>query len=83
MENPECDYTVLMHLLPPLVNGMYRRSEYDVDDDDWQKLESFVEENGEHWYPLYDQEFPDDLVQYMAKCDVTGSIGWCVEIIKG
>ena len=69
-----------MHLLPPLVNGVYARDFYDVDDADWLKLESFIAESGEHWLPVYDDEFPDDLVQYMAKCDVTGKIGWCVEI---
>lgn len=78
------DHTVLMHLLPSLVNGI----EYDTTAhehyyaDDYEKLQSFVAEHGEHWLPVYDDEFPDDLVQYMAKCDVTGEIGWCVEIKK-
>lgn len=80
MKQEEHDYTVLMHLLPPLVNGMYRRADYDVSDKDWSKLEEFTCEHGENWFPLHDAEFPEDLIQYMAKCDVTGEIGWCVEI---
>ena len=76
------DHTVLMHLLPPLVNGMYRRNDYDVTDPEWVNLESFVSEHGEHWIPVYDDHHPEDLSQYMAKCDVTGEIGWCVEIQK-
>ena len=82
MNHEEHDHTVLMHLLPPLVNGMYRRDDYDVSDAEWVKLESFVDEHGEHWLPVYDDHHPEVLSQYMAKCDVTGAIGWCVEIKK-
>ena len=82
MKHEEHDYMVLIHLLPSLVNGI----EYDTIAHehyyaaDYEKLKLFVAEHGEHWLPVFDDEFPDDLVQYMAKCDVTGEIGWCVEI---
>lgn len=79
MTHHEADHRVLMHFLPSLVNGI----DTDLDvltDDEHDQLTEFVSDCGEHWYPLHDPEFPDDLIQYMAKCDVTGLIGWCVEI---
>lgn len=78
MTHLEHDYTVLMHLLPSLVNGI--DSDRDVlTDDEYDQLEKFMSEHGEHWYPLQCDEY-EDLIQYMSKCDVTGLIGWCVEI---
>lgn len=79
MKHEEHDYTVLMHLLPSLVYGIDTDRDA-LSDDDYDQLEEFVSEHGEHWLPLCDDEFPEDLIQYMAKCDVTGKIGWCVEI---
>lgn len=72
---------VLMHLMPSLFNGI--DTDRDVlTDKEYDQLTEFVSEHGEHWLPVYDDEFPDDLVQCMSKCDVTGKIGWCVEIKK-
>lgn len=76
MKHEEHDYVVLMHLLPAIVNGDMSG----LEDSDIASLEAWIEEHGDNYYPLFDEEFPDDLIQYMAKCDVTGEIGWCVEI---
>lgn len=77
----EHDHTVLMHLLPSLVNGI--DTDRDVlTDDEYDQLTEFVSQHGEYWLPVYDDHYPEELSQYMAKCDVTGEIGWCVEIEK-
>ncbi len=75
----EYDFVVLMHLLPAVVNADMSG----LTDEEEAQLNALCEEVGGHWYPVYDEEFPEDLVQYMAKCDVTGLIGWCAEIRVG
>lgn len=72
----EYNYEVLMHLLPAVVNDETRH----LTNTEFNQLVEFKAEFGDHWVPLYDEEFPDDLVQGMAKCDVTGRIGWCAQI---
>jgi hypothetical protein len=72
----EYDFQVLMHLLPAVVNADMTG----LSDEEEAQLNAFCSEFGGHWIPVENEEFPDDLVQYMAKCDVTGLIGWCVEI---
>ena len=78
MINKEPDYVVCMHFLPAIVNGDMSG----LEDSDIASLEAWIEEHGDNYYPLFDEEFPDDLIQYLAKCDITGMIGWCCEIIK-
>ena len=83
-DEPHHDYIILMHLLPPMVNGDYTC--FQLDDhgnDDEAKLREWIDEHGDDFYPVMNPEFPDDMIQYMAKCDITGKIGWCVEIVKG
>lgn len=72
----EYDFEVLMHLLPAVVNADMSG----LTDEEEAQVNAFCEEVGGHWNPVFDEEFPDDLVQGMAKCDVTGLIGWCVQI---
>ncbi len=72
----EYDFEVLMHLLPALVN-----EEWDhLNNEEFNQVAEFTSQFGDHWSPVYDDEFPEDFVQHMGKCDVTGLIGWCVQI---
>lgn len=78
MNYEEHDYVVLEHLLPSLVNGERDH----LSDHEEQQLDEFIAECGDNYYPVSSPEYPDDWMQYMAKCDITGLIGWCVEIKK-
>jgi|DEB0MinimDraft_6_1074348.scaffolds.fasta_scaffold00094_12 hypothetical protein len=79
MDEPRYDYEVLMHLLPAVVNSDMTG----LTDKEEEQLQEFCDEHGHHWYPVYQEEYPDDLEQCMGKCDVTGLIGWCVQIQVG
>ena len=70
-------YTILAHLVPLLVTGDCR----EVGDLEAQQVLQFA--SGHDFYVVYNEEFPDDPEQYMAKCDATGRIGWCYEVRKG
>lgn len=76
MTDVRYDYTVLMHLVPVVINA----DPSHLTDAEEKQLDEFLAEHGHHWTVVMDPEYPDDPVQYMAKCDVTGMIGWCVEI---
>lgn len=75
-DEPRHDYVVLMHLVPAVINA----DPQELTDAEELQLNEFLVDHGEHWLVVFDIEYPDDPVQYMAKCDVTGKIGWCCEI---
>lgn len=76
-QDPPYDFEVLIHFLPAIVNGDPLEDERDE-----RLLQEFLDDQGHHWGPVYDPEFPDDLIQYMGRCDITGLIGWVVQIVK-
>jgi hypothetical protein len=73
-------FQVLPDVLPFVVNA--DTDPYFTGAIEPKRIEAFVNKHGPHWAPVMDAEHPDDMVQCMGKCDVTGHLGWCFEIQK-
>lgn len=81
--DPVRRFEVLTHLLPAVVYADgYDPAAHGCTPKECEEVARFVDAEGVHWAPVEDAEYPGDYVQSLAKCDVTGEIGWCVEIEK-
>jgi hypothetical protein len=71
------EYHVCEFFVPVIIND----DRAHLTDEEEVQLNEFLDDHGQHFALVYNEEFPDDPEQFLSKCDVTGKIAWCYVLI--
>ena len=70
------EFHISEYFVPALVND----DRTYLTDEEEQLLDTFLQDNPNYYAVVYEEEFPDDPVQFYGKCEVCNKYAWVYEL---